>query len=119
MYVPTKVNIVYTLGISYTSFHENFEHKDDSSFNFNATNYLGLNLGLGYWILRKRTISFIIAGELIGSKLTVSWGKTLDYTDLLKVLDNSLANRDASWVLSEKAGIKAIFLNNRRVKFFH
>ena len=121
MYIPTKVNIVYILGISYISFYENFEHKDDSSFIINAKNkynYLDLNLGLGYWILRKRTISFIIAGELIGSKLTVSWGKTLDYTDLLKVLDNSLANRDASWVLSEKAGIKAIFFKQSSCEIF-
>ncbi len=121
MYVPSKVNLVYSLGISYTSFHENFEHKNDSSFIIKAKNeynYLDLNLGLGYWIFRKRAISFMLAGELIGSKLTVSRGKTLDYTDVFKVLDNSVANRDAGWVLSGKAGIKAIFFNDRRVKFF-
>ena len=123
MNVSNKRRLVYSFGIATSSFHENFkQQKDDSSLvvSFkNKYNYLDFSLGLGYWLRRKKEyVSVLIDAKLIGSKLMLSSGNTIDYKDVYKILTNGEANRDASWVLSGLAGIKIIALNNKRIKVF-
>ncbi len=122
MYMPPgKINLIYSFGISYASFHENFKHLNANAVlikSQNKYNYLDLNLGFGYWAFRKRKISFIINGKLIGSRLMLNQGNTLGYSNFSTVLDVNTTNRDANYVLSGKVGVKVLLFNNKRIKFF-
>jgi hypothetical protein len=59
-----------------------------------------------------------VDGKIIISKLLLSQGNTLDYSDFSKVLTNAEAKRDASLVLSGKLGLKLVFFNDKRIIFF-
>jgi hypothetical protein len=120
-YLPEKRKILFATGLNYSSFHENFKHQKDSTgiiTSKNKYNYLDLNIGMGYWFLRKKKISFIVNGKIIISKLLLSQGNTLDYSDFSNVLSNAEAKRDANWLLSGKLGLKMIFFNDKRMKIF-
>lgn len=121
VYKSNQSKIIYSLGISYTSFAEKFEHTDDSFKtvkSLNKYNYVDFKLGTGYWINRKGNISFIVNGDLIFSKLVKRAGYTFDYFELSKPITVKDANREAAWVLGGRLGFKAVFFNNKRIKIF-
>ncbi len=123
MNISNRRRLVYSIGTSYTAFRENFKQQENDSslvVSFkNKYSYIDLNIGVGYWILRKRKhVSIIINSKLIGSKLLLNSGSTIDYKDVYKIITNDDANRDAKFVLSGVLGIKIIALNDRRLKIF-
>jgi hypothetical protein len=120
--VSKNRNIVYLMGISYSSYHEIFKYIEGNNLIIrtnNLYNYIDLNMGMGYWLLRKKMkVSILMNGFIISSELIRKSGYTLDYNDVRSVLDIKRANRDASLVLGGKVGFKIIVLNDQRIKLY-
>jgi hypothetical protein len=114
-----KKNTFVSFGLSAAQKNESFNVAGAAIHSNNYYRYIDLRWGAGYWWGRQhKHISVMMSVEILTSKLVEKYGYTINYLSPYSTISLKEAGRDSQYLVSGRAGVKVIFFNNRRYKFF-